>query len=140
MNRAVHTGAFIGVALIVFAVGFMTGRFSRPLCGYEAGLSSVESPLVGHWKIESNTAPIKSAIEFRDDRTAIKSKEDGEPGIIATWGCVGDELSIQNAHVTGEERFYVPPSLFKVLKIDDRQINLVTVDGEIAWELTRTAN
>jgi hypothetical protein len=140
MNRTVQTGASIGVVLIVFAVGFMTGRFSRPLCGYEAALSPAESPLVGHWRIASNTAPMKSAIEFRDDRTAVKFKEDGKPGIIATWGRVGDELSIQNAHVTGEERFYVPPSLFKVLKIDDRQIDLVTADGEIAWELTRTAN
>jgi hypothetical protein len=140
MNRAVQTGAYIGGVLVVFVTGYTTGRFSRPICGYEAGLSSVESPLVGHWRIASNTAPIKSAIEFRDDRTAIKFKDDGEPGIIATWGRVGDELSIQNAHVAGEERFYVPPSLFKVLKIDDRQINLVTTDGEIAWELTRIAN
>jgi len=138
MKRTIQIGASASVAAVVlFATGFFLGRNSIETNVYDAPISDAESPLLGRWQISSNVAPIQSTIDFRRDRTAVKRVATSSLGMVMTWGRISDELSFQNGHYPGEEGDYVPPALFRVVKIDQDQIRLLTYDGQIEWKLAR---
>ena len=138
MKRTILTGvSAIAAAFVLFATGFFLGRISIETNVYDAPISDTESALLGRWQISSNVPPKHSTIEFRRDRTAVKNLEKNSLGMVMTWGLIHDELSMQNAHNPGEEGDYVPPAIFKVVKIDEDQIHLLTWDGRIEWNLSR---
>jgi hypothetical protein len=139
MKRKLLLGAVVSIVVCVALVaGFLLGRSSVETNPYYAPLSAVETALVGHWQIVSSIDNRPASIEFRKDRTAIKFHGNGEIGLTATWGRIEDQLSIQAVRVPGETGgYYIPPALFRVLKVADGKASLVSSDGSVTWELTR---
>ena len=138
MTRAiVKAGVATALAAVLLASGFFLGRNSGETIVYDAPMSAAEAPLVGRWQIASNVEPKLSEIEFRRDRTATKYMSNEEVGMVANWGRIANQLTIQNAHVSGETGDYIPPAIFKVVKLDVNNAYLTTLDGEIEWKLSR---
>lgn len=124
-------------AAILFGGGVIAGRHSLRTNGYDGVTSAREVPLIGSWKIASNDVPEQWSIEFRGDRSATKYFSNGRAGLVAYWGRNGNELSLQDVHVIGEETAYIPPAVFKIIQIDEVRARLQTADGQVTWDLTR---
>jgi hypothetical protein len=135
MPTTIRSLSLVLATAVVFTAGLMVGRHFKPTSAYDTLTSPSEAPLLGRWKI-SNAGSLRSTIELRRDRTAIMYNGQQHECFVSIWGRNGDQLWLQNFHISAEPTSFVPPSTLKIVQLQENQARLQTED-KLDWNLSR---